>query len=81
MPIGVPIINTDDEWQQFITIMPIDVPIINTNDDTTILIKDFVWISIIKDDALDPIVDVTSWCVNNAADKTTVYKYTNHIQC
>ena len=61
--------------------MPIGVPIINTDDDTTILIKDFVVSSIIKDDALDPIVDVNLWCVNNAADKTTVYKYTNHIQC
>ena len=61
--------------------MPIGVPIINTDDDTTILIKDFVVGSIIKDDALDPIVDVTSWCINNAADKTTVCKYTNHIQC
>ena len=61
--------------------MPIDVLIINTDDDTTILIKDFVLDFIIKGDVLDPTVDVTSWRINNATDKTIVCEYTNHIQC
>ena len=61
--------------------MPSDVLIIYTDDDTTIFIKDFVLGSIIKDNALDPTIDVTSWRIYNAADKTIVCKYTNHIQC